>query len=64
MEKRNFALKKGKLLNENIIDKLLNFGVYEVNVNIDNEDFEVDEIAAIEKLKSNFIETQKYTYYR
>src|SRR3989339_431266 len=51
-------LRSGKHLSETIIDKLVNFGINEVNVNIEKDNYIRDEYEAIEDLKKNFIESQ------
>ncbi|MFH0702553.1 MAG: hypothetical protein V2B14_03320 [bacterium] len=56
-------LRSGKYLTKDIIDKLINFGIHEINVHLDEEDendyeYYEDENSAIEELKKNFIKTQ------
>ncbi|EKE03733.1 MAG: hypothetical protein ACD_20C00157G0010 [uncultured bacterium] len=51
-------LRGGKYLTEDVVDKLLKFGVNEVNIHLDEEDYEEEEHKAVEELKRNFIETQ------
>ncbi|OGI16683.1 MAG: hypothetical protein A2287_03975 [Candidatus Melainabacteria bacterium RIFOXYA12_FULL_32_12] len=50
-------LRGGKYLTEDMIDRLLNFGINEVNIHLDEDDCE-EEHKAVEELKRNFIKTQ------
>lgn len=52
------VLKSGKPLTEKIIEKLLNFGIYEVNVYVSKDDYIEEENKALEQLKRNFIQEQ------
>lgn len=51
-------LRSGKYLTGEIIDKLINFGIREVNVHLDDNEFQEDENQAIEELKRNYIKSQ------
>lgn len=51
-------LRSGRYLTEDVLDKLLNFGIDEVNIYLNQDEYDEDEFEAIEELKKNFIRTQ------
>lgn len=51
-------LRSGNLLTKEIINKLINFGINEVEIFLENDFTPQDEINALEELKNNFIKTQ------
>lgn len=51
-------LRSGNLLTKEIINKLINFGINEVDIFLENDFTPYDELNALEELKNNFIKTQ------
>lgn len=51
-------LRRGKYLTLDIIDKLLKFGIFEVNVHLLNERYDEQEYAVVDEFKGNFSKSQ------
>jgi hypothetical protein len=51
-------IRSGKYLTESIIDKLMNFGIYEVNIHLNRAVDYTEESNATRELKENYMKTQ------
>lgn len=56
--KEILLLRNGKYLTENIINKLINMGILEVNILLNNDIYDNEELRAIKDLKNNFLRSK------